>query len=186
MKRLKNFVYLVVNPSEEYFLDFEIDKLTNSIENIITGGSFPTDITFLTKNDLKNISKRNGWAFNWKAEFTQNEREVYKLTIVNNPTIIQGLVSLKIKPDHIFLNLLESAPFNIGKNKVYVGVPGNLVAFACKLSFRRGGDGFVSFQAKTKLIDHYVKTLGALHAGGHLMVIDTLSARKLIDKYYKS
>jgi len=136
-----------VDKSKEYLQDFEVDKLTNSIENIITGDSFPTDITFLTKNDLKVITKKNGWAFNWKAEFTQNEREVYKLTIVNNPTIIQGLVSLTIKPDHIFLNLLESAPFNIGQNKLYAGVPGNLVAFACKLSFGRGADGFVSFQA---------------------------------------
>jgi hypothetical protein len=29
-------------------LDFEIDKLTNSIENIVTGDSFPTDIILLT------------------------------------------------------------------------------------------------------------------------------------------
>ncbi|PSR57471.1 hypothetical protein AHMF7605_27045 [Adhaeribacter arboris] len=175
-----------MNKSTEYLQDFEVDKLTNSLENRITKDSFPTEITFLTKNDLKTITKKNGWAFNWKAEFTLNDREVYKLTIVNNPTIIQGLVSLTIKPDHVFLNLLESAPFNIGQNKVYAGVPGNLVAFACKLSFGRGGDGFVSFQAKTKLIDHYVKTLGALHAGGHLMVIDALAAQKLIDKYFKS
>lgn len=175
-----------MNKSNEHLQDFEVDKLTNSIENIVTGDSFSTDVTFLTSNDLKTITKKNGWSFNWKAEFTQNERDIYKLTIVNNPTIIQGLVSLTIKPDHVFLNLLESASFNIGPNKVYTGVPGNLVAFACKLSFGRGGDGFVSFQAKTKLIDHYVKTLGAMHAGGHLMVIDTLSAQKLIDKYFKS
>lgn len=175
-----------MNQSKEYLQDFEVDKLTNSIENIITGDSFPTDITFLTKNDLKNITKKNGWSFNWKTELSQDDREVYKLTIVNNPTIIQGLVSLTVKSDHVLLNLLESAPFNIGQNKVYAGVPGNLVAFTCKLSFGRGGDGFVSFQAKTKLIDHYVKTLGAMPAGGHLMVIDTLAAQKLIDKYFKS
>jgi hypothetical protein len=55
-----------------------------------------------------------------------------------------------------------------------------------KLSFQRGGQGFVSFRAKTKLIDHYVKTLGAYHFGGHLMVIDSIAAQKLIDKYFKS
>lgn len=175
-----------MSKQKEHLQDFEIDKLTNSIENIVTGDSFPTDITYLTKNDLKGITKKNGWAFNWKAELSQNEREVYKLTIVNNPTVIQGLVSLTVKPDHIYLNLLESAPFNIGQNKMYAGVPGNLVAFACKISFGRGGDGFVSFQAKTKLIAHYVRTLGAMHAGGHLMVIDTLAAQKLIDRYFKS
>jgi hypothetical protein len=40
------------------------------------------------------------------------------------------------------MHLIESAPFNKGKNKVYAGVPGNLVAFACKLSFQRGFEGY--------------------------------------------
>ena len=52
------------------------------------------------------------------------------------------------------MHLIESAPFNLGKEKIYLGVPGNLVAFACKLSFQRGGEGYVSFLSKTKLIEH--------------------------------
>jgi hypothetical protein len=108
---------------------------------------------------LKNITKKNGWEFEWKQEFKQADRDIYKLTIVNNPTIIQGLVSLTEKQDHVYLHLIESAPFNKGKNKMYAGVPGNLVAFACKLSFHRGFDGFVSFLAKSKLINHYQQTL---------------------------
>jgi hypothetical protein len=83
------------------------------------------------------------------------------LTIVNNLDIIQRLTSLTIKTDHIYMNLIESAPFNLGRNKIYEGVGGNLVAFACKVSFQTGFDGFVSFTAKTKLIKHYEKTLGA-------------------------
>jgi hypothetical protein len=83
------------------------------------------------------------------------------------------------------MHLIESAKFNIGKDKVYLGIPGNLVAFACKLSFQRGGDGYVSFTAKTKLIDHYIDTLGAIHFGGHLIVITSESALKLIGKYFK-
>lgn len=34
-------------------LDFVIDKLTNSIENIVTGDSFATDVSFITATDLK-------------------------------------------------------------------------------------------------------------------------------------
>lgn len=82
------------------------------------------------------------------------------------------------------MHLIESAPFNIGRHKTYLGVPGNLVAFACKLSFQRGGEGYLSFVAKTRLIDHYIETLGAIHFGGHLMVINTESALKLINKYF--
>lgn len=168
-----------------YLLDFEICKLTDSILNRISGDSFQTEISLVTKADLKNFPKLKGWSFDWKYEFNQIDREVYKLTINENPDIVQGLISLTVRPDHVYLFLLESAPFNIGRNKLYEGVPGNLVAFACKLSFQRGGEGFVSFESKTKLIEHYVKALGAYHFGGRLMVIDTISAKKLVDKYFK-
>lgn len=167
-------------------LDFEVDKLTNSIQNTISGDSFPTEVSRLTKADLKQVTKKNDWAFNWKTKLDDNTREVYKLTISNNPNIIQGILSLTIEPDHVYMDHLESAPFNRGKNKLYEGVPGNLVAYACKVSFQNGFDGYLSFTAKTQLIDHYVKTLGAYHFGGHLMIINIIAANKLIDQYFKS
>jgi len=40
--------------------------------------------------------------------------------------------------------------------------------------------------SKTQLIDHYIKTLGAFHFGGRLMIIETQAALKLIDKYFKN
>jgi hypothetical protein len=167
-------------------LDFFVDKLTNSIENVITGDSFSTDISILANNDLKIVSKKNGWLFNWRDEFKEPARDVYKLTIVNNPTIIQGLISLEVKADHVYMHLVESAPFNKGKTKIYAGVPGNLVAFACKLSFQRGHEGNVSFLSKTQLVEHYEKTLGAFHFGGRIMIIETDAALRLINKYFKS
>ena len=167
-------------------LDFLIDKLTNSIENIQTGDSFPTNITLMSVADLKSVSKINDWQFDWKYELKQPEREVYKLTIPNNISIIQGLISLEIKTDHIYMHLVESAPFNKGKSKVYSGVPGNLVAFACRLSFQRGYEGNVSFISKTQLINHYINTLGAFHFGGRLMIIETRAAVNLIGKYFKN
>ena len=169
---------------EKQGLDFEIDKLTNSIENVITGDSFSTDISILAANDIKNITKKQGWLFDWKKEFKEPARDVYKLTIVNNPAIIQGLISLEVKSDHVYMHLLENAPFNKGKVKVYSGVAGNLVAFACKLSFQRGHEGNVSFLSKSQLVEHYEKTLGAFHFGGRIMIIETNSALKLIQKYF--
>jgi len=139
-------------------LDFEIDKLTNSIENVYTGDSFSTDIAIISNSEIH--------------------------TIVNNQAIIQGLISIEIKFDHVYLHLVESASFNKGKEKIYAGVPGNLVAFACKLSFQRGHEGNVSFFSKTKLIQHYIDTLGAIHVGGRIMIIDTKAALKLINKYF--
>lgn len=168
------------------YLDFIIDRLTNSIQNTISGDSFATEVVRLTKADLKQATKKSGWNFNWKKELDDNAKEVYKLVITSSPDIIQGLLSLTIEPDHIFMNLVESAPFNIGKNKLYEGVAGNLVAFACQLSFQRGFDGFVAFDAKTKLIQHYEKTLGAVQFRGQRMIIPTHAAQILLDKYFKS
>ena len=84
------------------------------------------------------------------------------------------------------MHLVESASFNKGKTKVYSGVPGNLVAFACKLSFQRGHEGNVAFISKSKLIDHYIESLGAFHIGRRVMIIETTAALKLINKYFKN
>ena len=69
---------------------------------------------------------------------------------------------------------------------MYLGVPGNLVAFVCRISFHHGFEGYVSFTAKTQLIGHYEKTLAAIKVGGQLMVINTHAALKMINKYFKN
>lgn len=167
-------------------LNFVVDKLTNSVENVVTGDSFKIEISILTKTDLKLVTKKSGWLFDWKKELKEPVREVYKLTIVGNPTVIQGLISMEIKENHVYMHLVESAPFNKRKGKMYSGVPANLVAFACRVSFQRGHEGNVSFLSKTQLIEHYEKTLGAFHLGGRVMIIDTVAALKLIDRYFKT
>jgi hypothetical protein len=166
------------------YIDIEIDKITNSIENVITGDSFSTEVLPLSKPDLVHLTKKNGWKFDWKKEFKQSDREVFKLTILLNPGIIQGLISIAPKQGYVEMYLIESAPFNYGKNKTYYGVAGNLVAYACKRSFEFGFDGFVSFTAKTVLIDHYAKTLGAVWLGGQHMAIEKKQALELTNKYF--
>ena len=170
----------------KYHIDIEIDRLTNSIVNTISGDSFLTEILPVTKEDIKGVTKKIGWKFNWKAEAKLADRKVYKLTIEGNPTIIQGLLSISDYDDHIFMHLIESAPFNFGGPKLYEGVPGNLVAFACKESLEKGYEGFVAFISKTKLMRHYEDTLGAQFIGGQRMAIGREAAAKLINQYFKS
>jgi len=110
-----------VKKKKQIGLDFEVDQLTNSIQNVITEDSFPTDVTLISSADLTTVTKKNGWIFDWKIEFKHPERDVYKLTIVNNQAIIQGLISLEIKSDHVYVHLVESAPFNKHKTKIYSG-----------------------------------------------------------------
>jgi hypothetical protein len=174
-----------VKKNKLIYLDFEIDKLTNSIENAISGEVFDTLIVKLKPSDAKSIKKIE-WVFNWQNEINDRAKQVYKLTTVSNPTIIHGLISLTDKSDHIYMDLIESAKFNKGKNKLYRGVAGNLVAFVCKMSFEKKYDGVVSFIAKTQLVEHYEQTLGAKLFGGNRMFIDTKEAFILTTKYFKN
>lgn len=166
-------------------IDIEIDKLTNSVENSISGDRFETEVIKVSKDDLRSVKKGNGWQFDWKYEIEQSGRNVYKLTIKGNPKVIQGLISISDNENHMFMHLIESAPFNKGKNKLYVGVPGNLVAFLCKESWDKGYEGISSFISKTRLIEQYEKMLGAVHVGGHKMIIFPEAALKLIKNYFK-
>ena len=163
--------------------DIEIDKLTRSIENAISGDSFKTEVLELNLADIKKLKKAD-WLFEWKAEAKSKDRMVYKLVILENPNIIQGLISLQDRGDHIFMTLIESSKFNRGDKKIYLGVPGNLVAFACKISFEKGYGGYVSFESKSKLKEHYKKTLKAHFLFGNFMAIDSKAAIKLIDQYF--
>ena len=149
-------------------LDFIIDKLTNSIENTSTGEVFNTDVVRMI---VKNL-----------IEIKDKTKEVYKLTIIKNPTIIQGLVSIEDKQDHIFMHLIESAKLNKNNGKTYLGVPGNLVAYAWKVSVEKGYQGFLAFDAKTELIKHYQESLYATHFRGLRMFIETKAALKLISQ----
>ncbi|MCD4745253.1 MAG: hypothetical protein K8R58_03035 [Bacteroidales bacterium] len=63
-------------------LDFIIDKLTKSIQNTISGDSFQTEVSNLSNKDIKQVTKKIGWNFNWKSELADNTKEVYKLTIM--------------------------------------------------------------------------------------------------------
>jgi hypothetical protein len=163
-------------------MDFIIDKLTKSIEEISTGISNATLILPLKLDDLLGLI----WQFDWVVELEQESHFVYKLVTINNPNIIQGLICLERKPDHIYIHLLESSAFNKGSKKQFLGVAGNLVAYACKQSFHFGNDGNVSFIAKEQLIDHYEKSIGAFHFGNRRMIINTNAAKKLVNQYFNS
>jgi hypothetical protein len=141
-----------------------IDKLTNSIELTATGESFATVLTQLTG---------------------AQRRQVYKLTTEAEPALIQSLISLEVDTDHVFVYLVESAAFNKGAQKQYLGVAGNLFAWACRLSFEQGYEGFVAFEAKTALLTHYQQALGAQRMGrGLRMYLATKAATELVTKYF--
>jgi len=165
-------------------LDFEIDKITESIENAETGEALETLVLPVTEADLKEITKKNGWLFDWRLEYNQIGHKTFKLVTKKEPQTIHGLLSLEIKHDHVFMHLVENAPFNIGKGKKFLGVCGNLTAYGCKISKEHGFDGEVVFVPKTALIEHYQKTLGAVMISKNRMAILEDRALLLLEKYF--
>jgi hypothetical protein len=169
-------------------LDFIIDKITNSIEEVASGKSFETIVMEIDWKEISKIHKKDGWHFNWKAEYKMPDRKVYKLSVIND-LLIQGLISLMPDPEekYFHLALIEVARHNFGKDKKFAGVASNLVAFACKLSYDIGFEGFVSFLAKTNLVEHYRQSLGAeLIFGSQKMAIFPAMSEKLINSHYKN
>jgi hypothetical protein len=160
-------------------IDILIDELTNSIKHRESGEVFETEITKTLDDDVQYLV---GWSFDWKK--TKKNFDVYKLTTISESNIIQGLLAIEIKKGFVFIELIENAPFNIGSKQIYSGVGGNLFAFACKLSFEMGFDGYVSFVAKTELIEHYRDKMFAKSLSGQRMVIETDGARKLVNQYF--
>ncbi len=172
------------NMARKTEVDIEIDRLSNSIVNALSGDVFDTEFHKVSKKEIK----KKDWLFDWNIDLSDRKCEVYKMTIKDNVKIIQGLVSLIIKQEekYVFVNLVENAKFNRGKNKLYEGVGGNMFAFACKKSKDLGFGGFVAFEAKTTLKLYYNKTLGAEIALGQRMYIGEEAANKLINQYFNN
>ncbi|MBL0128794.1 MAG: hypothetical protein IPP83_15360 [Flavobacteriales bacterium] len=164
-------------------LDIEIDKLTNSIEEAATGKSVATLIGRVLPEDK--LIRAKDWRFDWTKEMEQPHHEVYALTADPHPGVIQGLISIEDNGDHVHMHLLESARFNQGKGKLFLGVPPNLAAHACRISLQRGHGGIVAFVAKTKLRQHYIDTLGASVIRGDRLYISAQRAEELVTRYFK-
>jgi hypothetical protein len=161
--------------------------MSGGIIESATGRKVAAKVLLVTQDEIKTVLKKNGWAFNWKKEYSNGHRQLYKLTITDDSTI-QGLLSLEpIKgQQYIEMHLIELAPRNKGDKRKYLGIARHLIAFACKMAFEMGFEGYVAFTAKTKLIEHYERAFGANRMFGHRMFIATEAAKKLVNLYYQT
>ncbi|MBV6717165.1 hypothetical protein [Paenibacillus chitinolyticus] len=143
--------------------------------------SFP--VSFLQLHPYDVTENMKGWEeeFDWTIYFDLPGFEVYKMVIKGNDDI-QGAIALERKADHVFVHLIESAPWN-RDDKVFERAGLNLMAFACKRSKDLGHEGFVSFQSKTRIIQYYEKNMFAQHIGGGNMIISDVAANRLIELY---
>lgn len=185
--RSERAVRKLTKTSQSDKINIEVDELTPCLKNAKDGTIVDTNISPFspTKQNTKN------WEFDWTLEKKQN-RDIYALR-VNGDDDVKGLISLSIdKKDYqaVMVHLVESSPQNNPhnkkfKSKEFSGIGGHLFAYAVKLSFENNLDGYVFFTAKTRLIDHYSKELGAkLLNGKGDMFIETKEAKALYERYY--
>lgn len=169
-------------------IDIKIDGLTDCLIENTSGREVKTEYHLLkkkiTKDEAKKLQKE-GWKFDWSRP--QNEGcEVYQLFVQGNSTV-QGMIAFRhvLEQMYTFVDIVEASPKNVGKNGEYKGVGAHLFAIACKHSWDVGNEGYVQFEAKTNLIEHYQETLDAHLISDQYMYIDTYGALKLINQYFK-
>ncbi len=166
-------------------IDILIDGITPCLTHRLSGENYKTTFLPLTLNDLQTkINQAEGWInFDWSKELSRPERLVFKLQVVGSHEI-QGLISLRLADGFVFVHLVENAPWNVGSaSKEFIGVGAHLFAIACKISFDYGFEGYVSFEPKTVLFGHYIRELGAQHAG-RFLVINSAAANRLVTTYF--
>lgn len=168
-------------------INIVIDQLTPCLKRLSDNKIINTTVEKITP--AKDMFK--DWEFDW-TQPEKNGFSVFGLK-ADGDDRIQGLVALKQDPNNyaVLVDIVEAAPFNNKHNKIYTakeysGVGGHLFAEAVKQSTESGYGGFVYFKAKTNLIEHYKKELGAvlINPAEHTMAIDEKAAVKLFNKYY--
>ena len=162
-------------------IDVVIDELTDCLvrreDNVIVETEYKKLNNPIKKKDF------SGWKFDWRKP-QKDGYDVYELFIKGNSNV-EGRIALTLKPGYVEVDIIESNPKNIGSEGEYIGVGGHLFAIACLISFNNGCDGYVAFTAKTNLIDHYIKSLGANVLSDQRLCIEESAARELVNKYLK-
>lgn len=157
------------------------------LEEVSTGKKVGAVIEVITKSEMPSKNAEIKWQFDWQELAKIEGVFFYKLTLKNSPTEIEGLLMLTLINDEmLFMNNIEIAPHNYGREGRYDLVAGTLIAYACKKSFSMGQGyylGFLAFESKSDLIDLYQKKYGASLAVGQKMFFSPEAGKRLLKKY---
>lgn len=155
------------------------------IIEVVSGQRKAVIISVVNEEDFKTLTKKR-YSFSWKS--FKGKATIYKLGIEGIDDIlgVMGLIHVK-EEKRIEIKLLASSAENIGKTKVYDGVAGCLIAFACKLAVREyGTEACVSLVPKTELVSHYMKKYYMLNAGWQLYLEGGVLIKLLKEYFYDS
>jgi hypothetical protein len=152
------------------------------ITEIKTGTKKEVEIKKIKLADIK-ILPKSRFYFDWSA--VDIDASVFILNEVGNGDVLGAIAILKFPKEFRYeIKLLAVSKENVGYNKIYDGIAGCLMAFACKECLREYGEpACVSLIPKTKLKSHYIRKYEMEDAGWHIFLAD-LALMKMINTYY--
>ena len=183
-------------PADTKYKDWKEKYIKNDLRKIDKKGIIDTEKDIkMTNIESENINvKKNDfkdWAFDWYNQ--SRKSDVIRAIKDKSTSEVIGLIGLTDDKSNkaVYVDLIEASPANNPKNKnfkgkkEYSGIGGRLLAEAVKESYEKGYDGFIYFDAKTKLIEYYKKEFGAKQIGTQRMAIFEEEAKKLYEKYFR-
>ena len=183
-------------PADMKYKDWKEKYVKNDLRKIDKKGIIDTEKDIkMTNIESENINvKKNDfkdWAFDWYNQ--SRKSDVIRAIRDKSTSEVIGLIGLTDDKSNkaVYVDLIEASPANNPKNKnfkgkkEYSGIGGRLLAEAVKESYEKGYDGFIYFDAKTKLIEYYKKEFGAKQIGTQRMAIFEEEAKKLYEKYFR-
>ena len=155
-------------------------SLKNAITFNPTGKKYNAVASIATLKEIKQHKDYFGFDFEILAKdgFT-----VFKITKEGEPDMIHGLVAFTPSTGILRCANMELNNFNKRPVSLYAGIGKCMVALCCRISFDLGFDGYITFEAKNRLMPYYMR-FGAVKVGGLRMVIETKEAKKLVDLYF--
>jgi hypothetical protein len=159
----------------------KIYTLTSALTSNSSGEKYDAIATRATEEEIKRCAK----LFDFDFLSLCKDYIVYKLFIDDERDIVQGLVGFRPTPGILECANMETSHFNKRGKPLYNGTGKALVALCCKISLDHGMDGYIYFDAKNRLIPYYER-MGAKSIFGLRMVIESASAEKLVECYFKN
>ena len=151
-----------------------------NIVDVSTKKEYAIQISRIDEVDLVTVNK-DRYFFDWEKE---KSYEVLKLTIERDKDIL-GLVSFESidEEKRIHIRLLAASQENVGKDKIYDGIIGNLLAHVARLAVMKYAEwACISLRPKTQLAEHYIKKY-QMNTTGMTLSLEVPEIFELIERY---
>ncbi len=151
------------------------------IIEVASGLRKPVIIRLADNEDFK-VSTKKKYFFTWKS--FKGKTTIYKLSVEGEDEIlgVMGLIDVEAEK-RIEIKLLASSIENVGQKKVYDGIAGCLIAFACRVAVvKYDAQACVSLIPKTELVIHYMQKYSMLN-GGRQLYLEGKVLNKLLKEF---